>query len=75
MEFARHGRNAWLVQPNSSAAMADGLRRLIDDEGLRRSLAAGGLATAAERKWDLVYDRLLEDYRAAIENGRLIRAA
>ena len=75
MEFARHGRNAWLVQPNSSAALADGLRRLIDDGDLRRKLAAGGLATAVERTWDEVYDRLLEDYREAIENRRLIQAA
>jgi phosphatidylinositol alpha 1,6-mannosyltransferase len=75
MEFARHARNAWLVQPNSSAALADGLRRLIDDGDLRRKLAAGGLATAVERTWDVVYDRLLEDYREAIENRRLIRAA
>jgi len=75
MEFARHGRNAWLVQPNSSAALTDGLRRLIDDGDLRRKLAAGGLATAGERTWDEVYDRLLEDYREAIENRRLIRAA
>jgi phosphatidylinositol alpha 1,6-mannosyltransferase len=75
MEFARHGGNAWLVQPNSSAALADGLRLLIDDPNLRRKLAAGGLATAVERSWDEVYDRLLEDYREAIENQRLIRAA
>jgi glycosyltransferase involved in cell wall biosynthesis len=75
MEFARHGRNAWLVQPNSSGALADGLRRLMDDSGLRRKLAAGGLVTGAERGWDEVYERLLQDYREAIENRRLIQAA
>jgi phosphatidylinositol alpha 1,6-mannosyltransferase len=75
MEFARHGQNAWLVQPNSSAALAQGLRRLIKDAGLRRRLTKGGLQTAAERSWDQVYDRLLEDYRQAIDSRRIIQAA
>jgi glycosyltransferase involved in cell wall biosynthesis len=75
LEFARHDLNSWLVQPNSSGALAGGLRRLMRDRALRRHLAEGGLATAAERRWDAVYDRLLEDYEEAIENQRLIRAA
>ena len=33
LEFAQHGRNAWLVAPNSAAAIADGLRRLLHDAG------------------------------------------
>jgi phosphatidylinositol alpha 1,6-mannosyltransferase len=75
LEFARHGRNAWLVQPNSVAALAQGLRRLMHEPGLRRRLAEGGMTTAAEHRWDEVYDRLLEDYREAIENRRLVQAA
>ena len=75
LEFAHHGRNAWLVQPNSSAALAHGLRRLMKDPGLRHRLAEGALETAAERSWDEVYDRLLEDYRQAIANRRIIQAA
>jgi glycosyltransferase involved in cell wall biosynthesis len=75
LEFARHGQNAWLVAPNSTAAVAHGLRRLLGDSALRRQLAAGGLATAVERGWDQVYDELLEDYRAAIENRGMVQAA
>jgi glycosyltransferase involved in cell wall biosynthesis len=75
LEFARHGRNAWLVPPNSTTAIAHGLRRLMQHPALRHKLAEGGLATATERRWDEVYDRLLEDYREAIENRRMIRAA
>jgi phosphatidylinositol alpha 1,6-mannosyltransferase len=75
LEFARQGQNAWLVQPNSASAIAQGLRRLLHDGGLRRRLAQGGLATAAERGWDQVYDRLLDDYREAIENRGMIQAA
>jgi len=75
LEFARHGRNAWLVQPNSTEAIVHGLRRLLEDYPLRRHLADGGFATARERTWDDVYDRLLQDYREAIENRRLSQAA
>jgi glycosyltransferase involved in cell wall biosynthesis len=75
LEFAKHGENAWLVAPNSVAAITDGLRRLMEDSALRHRLADGALRTAAERGWDEVYDRLLEDYREAIESRRLVRAA
>ncbi len=70
LEFSQHGGNAWLVEPNSVAAIAQGLRRLLQDAGLRRRLAEGALQTAHERRWDEVYDRLLEDYQDAIEAGR-----
>lgn len=66
LEFAEHGRNAWLVQPDSAPAIADALRRLCADRALRQRLAAGALATARARDWGVVYDRLLEDYRAAM---------
>lgn len=75
LEFARHGQNAWLVSPNKASPIAQGLRRLLHDSTLRHRLAQGGLLTAAERRWDEVYDCLLEDYREAVENRRLIQAA
>ena len=75
LEFAEHGRNAWLVAPNSAGAIAQGMRRLMNDAGLRQRLIHGGLKTAAGRRWDEVYDRLLSDYREAIENRGLIQAA
>jgi glycosyltransferase involved in cell wall biosynthesis len=75
LEFARHGDNAWLVAPNSAPAIGHGLGRLLKDAGLRQRLTQGALRTAAERPWDVVYDRLLQDYREAIESPRLVRAA
>jgi glycosyltransferase involved in cell wall biosynthesis len=75
LEFARHGRNAWLVGPNNAPALAQGLRRLLQEPALRQQLAAGGLATAAERSWDEVYDRLLQDYQDAITARSVVRAA
>jgi glycosyltransferase involved in cell wall biosynthesis len=75
LEFAEHGQNAWLVSPNKSSAIVQGLRRLMHDPALRRRLIHGGLVTAAKRQWDEVYDCLLEDYQEAIENRLLIQAA
>jgi glycosyltransferase involved in cell wall biosynthesis len=68
LEFARHGNNAWLVEPNSTSALADGLLRLMQDAALRHRLSDGALRTAGERGWDEVYDQLLEDYEEAIES-------
>jgi glycosyltransferase involved in cell wall biosynthesis len=75
LEFAQHGRNAWLVSPNSAAALSLGLRRLMHDPGLRAGLAEGALQTARERGWDQVYDRLLRDYQDTVHSKRLIQAA
>jgi phosphatidylinositol alpha 1,6-mannosyltransferase len=75
LEFSEHGRNAWLVAPDSTESIVEGLGRLLGDASLRRRLAAGALETAAERGWDRVYDRLLADYQAAVEGKGMTRAA
>ncbi|MGH7702481.1 MAG: glycosyltransferase family 4 protein [Gemmatimonadales bacterium] len=75
VEFARHGRNAWLVEPGSRAAMQDGLTRLLDDEGLRARLAEGARRTADERPWDVIYDQLIADYRTVAAAQAATRAA
>jgi phosphatidylinositol alpha 1,6-mannosyltransferase len=75
LEFAEHGGNAWLVEPDSTAAIVAGLRRLLTDAALRRQLGAGALATARARDWAGVYDQLLEDYQSAIDAKRATEAA
>ncbi|MGI8818459.1 MAG: glycosyltransferase family 4 protein [Gemmatimonadales bacterium] len=75
LEFSQHGRNAWLVAPDSVSAIAEGLRRLLEDAALRRRLSEGALRTAHERGWDEVYDQLIADYQDAIDNKRLTQAA
>jgi glycosyltransferase involved in cell wall biosynthesis len=69
LEFAAHGENAWLVEPDDGASITDALRRLFTDPALRRRLGAGALATARARDWDTVYDQLLRDYRETVEAG------
>src|SRR3954466_3816790 len=39
LEFVRHGENAWLVEPESAPAIAEGLGRLLADASLRRRVS------------------------------------
>jgi len=75
LEFSEHGGNAWLVAPDSAEAIEEGLERLLTDSALRRRLADGGLKTARERDWAQVYDRLIADYKEAVEGKGLTQAA
>jgi glycosyltransferase involved in cell wall biosynthesis len=75
LEFSEHGENAWLVEPDSTPAIAEGLLRLLQDEALRRRLTRGALRAAKERDWNTVYDRLVADYRDAIAARQLEAAA
>ena len=75
LEFAEHGANALLVEPDSVSSIAGGLRRLLQDPVLRRRLADGALRTAAARDWATVYDRLIDDYQAAVAARGETRAA
>jgi len=70
LEFARHGENAWLTRAGDRAALDAGLDRLLGDPALRNRLREGALRTAGERRWDLVYDRLVADYGEVLENAR-----
>jgi glycosyltransferase involved in cell wall biosynthesis len=62
LEFARHLENAWLARVQSTESLTEGLQLLMRDADLRRRLSEGGLATAASRAWDPIYDQLLADY-------------
>ncbi|MGH7592185.1 MAG: glycosyltransferase, partial [Gemmatimonadales bacterium] len=76
LEFAEHGVNSWVAEPESMTATADAMARLIDDPSLRRSLAAGGRATALARDWDQIFDRLVdEEYLPLVRERGARRAA
>jgi glycosyltransferase involved in cell wall biosynthesis len=75
VEFAEHNLNAWLARPHDTAALTDGLDRLLHDPALRARLAAGARVTADGRPWDRIHDHLIEDYRRAAATRRRTRAA
>jgi len=59
------GGAALLVDPKDVDALADGIRRLLGDEDLRRDLVARGRARAAELTWEETARRTLGVYREA----------
>jgi glycosyltransferase involved in cell wall biosynthesis len=50
-EVLRHGHTAWLVPPGDPGALADGLRRVLDDPALAESLARAAHAAAPTYGW------------------------
>ena len=59
-EYAVDGKNALVVPPGDSAALAGALLRLVEDAPLRGRLATAGLETARRFTWE----RTAERYRA-----------
>jgi glycosyltransferase involved in cell wall biosynthesis len=60
------GEAALAFDPTDEEAIADAIRRIVGDEGVRSRLRAAGLARAAEFRWDDVADRHLAVYRRAL---------
>jgi len=50
-EVLHHGQTAWLVPPGDAAALAAGLRQLLEDRGLATSLARAAHAAAPAYGW------------------------
>jgi glycosyltransferase involved in cell wall biosynthesis len=74
LEYSRHGENAWLVAPDCPRALGEGMERLMHDATLRAHLSHGALHTAHERRWDVIYDQLEDDYRRVMGQPPLVRA-
>lgn len=60
-----HGREAWLVRPESPDSLADGIVRVLEDGGLRAGLVAQGLELARACAWPRVRVQWLDAYRGA----------
>jgi glycosyltransferase involved in cell wall biosynthesis len=64
------GNAGLLITPNDPSAMAAALRSLILEPHLVERLRNKALASVAGRSWDATFDRLEEEYVAAIGNHR-----
>lgn len=70
----RHGENAWLVPAASPPALAEAVRRLVAEPGLRRRLAVGAHALAQAVGWDTIAHRHRCIYEALlVGRGRTSR--
>lgn len=67
-EVVEHGRHGLL--PATHREFVDAIVRLVEDDELRRRLAAGTRQDIERFSWDRVVERHLEVYRAAIERHR-----
>ena len=64
-ELVRDGENGLLVPAGDSAALADAIRRLVSEPGLRDQLAAGAAASVEHLESEKLYSRLEEILRTA----------
>jgi glycosyltransferase involved in cell wall biosynthesis len=63
------GNEAGIVVPYEQRAVCAALARLLGDPELRRRLAAGARAVAAEWSWPRVVELQEDIYRQALERG------
>ena len=57
------GDAAWLVDPGDTTAIAEGLRRLTEDQALRHHLAQRGLARSAGFTWERTVEETWKVYQ------------
>ena len=60
---ARDGQEALLVTPGDPSALEAGVRRLLDNAALAKSLGERGALRAREYDWDTVAQKVLGVYR------------
>ncbi|BAH37726.1 MAG TPA: glycosyltransferase family 1 protein [Gemmatimonas aurantiaca] len=54
----------WLVRPGDTQAFTDAVLRLLADPDTRLTAQAKALAFASSKRWDVIWDTLIDDYRA-----------
>lgn len=63
------GQTGFLVPHGNSAAVAERIRRIIEDRELRERLGAGARSFALEHAWDRTARRTLEHLEQVLERG------
>jgi glycosyltransferase involved in cell wall biosynthesis len=62
-ENLRHGYNGISCAPGDYLAMAQGIELLLQDEGLRKSLAQNAREHALAKSWDNTFDQLFNQFQ------------
>ena len=60
------GVTGYLVPPRDHAAYADAIARLAQDDDLRRTVGAAGVARAAAYRWDRINEAVIDTYLETI---------
>jgi glycosyltransferase involved in cell wall biosynthesis len=64
-EIVTHGETGFVVSPDDPAAMATALSRLVEDDGLWRSMSSAALERARTLSWDAVAQRCVDLYESS----------
>jgi glycosyltransferase involved in cell wall biosynthesis len=51
-EVLRHGENAWLVEPGNPKALAEGIKRVLDDSDLARRISERAYSEVWQYSWE-----------------------
>jgi glycosyltransferase involved in cell wall biosynthesis len=68
-EVVIEGQTGLLIEENSSALLAQRMRTLLDDDGLRARMSGAALDSAKQFGWDRAASRYLEVYRRAVSSA------
>ncbi|WP_226086462.1 glycosyltransferase family 4 protein [Mesobacillus sp. S13] len=71
LEYAVHGQNALISNMKDSVDMAEKIKEVLTDAGLKESLITNGIATANQYKWNNIIQNILVYYKNIAGHGVL----
>jgi glycosyltransferase involved in cell wall biosynthesis len=69
-DLIEHGKNGWLVEAGSTAALQEALKNLIENPQLLAAVGKAAMETARQRPWE-VYGKELAEAVAGVLGGKL----
>lgn len=69
-DLIAHGSNGYVAKAKDPADIADRVAELLTDADLRRAMSIAARASATDRDWEVINERLLESYARVIDEHR-----